>query len=597
MKCYQKDYPRPQFVRHDWENLNGSWDFSFDDRNEGIAKEWYSAFPEGKKINVPFSCESPASGVGDPSRHDVVWYKRSLAIDPKKKPSKRIILHFEGSDYNTRLWVNGSFAGSHDGAYSRFSFDITLLVKDGDNTLTVRAEDSFDISQPRGKQRWKEESFGCWYIQTTGIWKTVWLEYVNPDHLKSVKMTPVLSKGKLEIEAEIEVSQGKFAFSGGLELETSVSFRGAEVTKLLVPVKEKRLRLSADIVSTGIAEWGVHTWSPGNPSLYDISFTLKKDGKAVDEVLSYFGMREIRIDGANILLNGRPLYQRLILDQGYWKNSHLTPPDEKALVTDIDKVMAAGYNGVRKHQKIEDEKFLYWADVKGLLVWSEMAAAYGFNDDAVTVFTREWMEIVRQNYNHPSIITWTPFNESWGLPAIKTDKTQQAFNKSIYYLTKSYDKYRPVICNDGWEHTISDIITIHDYVEKGEEFLERYGDYLEEILENGIYQDLNKSTFANGYKYLGQPVILSEYGGIAFNNGEKGWGYGNKVNTKEEFIARFDAITTAVKKVFPICGFCYTQVTDVQQEINGIMDMDRNFKVEPEILKEINERRVSSLTH
>jgi len=306
-------------------------------------------------------------------------------------------------------------------------------------------------------------------------------------------------------------------------------------------------------------------------------------------------MREVRIDGSHVLLNNAPIYQRLILDQGYWKDSHLTPPDEKALITDIDKIMSAGYNGVRKHQKIEDEKFLYWADVKGLLVWSEMGAAYEYNDDAVAMFTNEWMEVVRQHYNHPSIITWTPFNESWGVPQIKTNKTQQAFTEAIYYLTKSFDRYRPVICNDGWEHTISDIITLHDYVEKGEELFERYGGYLEEILDNEVYHLLIKAAFAEGYEYRGQPVIFSEFGGIAFNNGEKGWGYGNKVNTKEEYIARFDAVTTAIKKIDAICGYCYTQVTDVQQEVNGIMDMDRNFKIEPEILREINERKVSCL--
>ena len=596
MKCYQPDYPRPQFVRNEqsWENLNGSWDFSFDDNNEGIAKRWFNSFPATRKIIVPFSYETPASGIGDPSRHDVVWYRRNIVMDPKKKQGKRVILHFEGSDYNTRLWVNGVFAGSHDGAYARFSFDVTHLIKAGDNTLTVRAEDSFDTSQPRGKQRWKEENFGCWYIQTTGIWKTVWLEYVNPEYIKSVKMTPVLSRGELEIEAQAEVPAG-VPIEEELELEAAVSFRGKAVTKVTASINEKRAVMIAGIVNKAVTEWGIHPWSPESPDLYDISFTLRKKGKVLDEVLSYFGMREIRIDGPNILLNGEPLYQRLILDQGYWKNSHLTAPDEKALITDIDKVISAGYNGVRKHQKIEDEKFLYWADVKGLLVWSEMAATYEYNDNAVTVFTREWMEIVRQNYNHPSIITWTPFNESWGIPAIKTDTTQQAFTEAIYYLTKSYDRYRPVICNDGWEHTISDIITLHDYVEKGEDLHERYGHHLEEILTNRVFHNLSRSAFASGYSYRGQPIIISEFGGIAFNSSEQGWGYGNKVNTKEEYIERFDAITTAIKKIDIIAGFCYTQVTDVQQEINGIMDMDRNFKVEPEILKEINKRKVNSL--
>jgi hypothetical protein len=306
-------------------------------------------------------------------------------------------------------------------------------------------------------------------------------------------------------------------------------------------------------------------------------------------------MREITIDGPNVLLNGRPLYQRLILDQGYWKDSHLTPPDEEALIRDIDKTLALGYNGVRKHQKTEDERFLYWADVKGLLVWGEMAAAYEFNDQAVHSFTREWMEIVRQNYNHPSIITWTPFNESWGVPRIKTDAAQQRFTQAIYYLTKSFDPYRPVICNDGWEHTISDIITLHDYEEKGEDFLGRYLEYTKEILGNTIYHNKSKSAFADGFAYRGQPVILSEFGGIAFNNDHSGWGYGNKVNSPEEFIKRFDAITTAIKKVDLFCGYCYTQVTDVQQEINGLMDSERNFKVDPKVIKEINERKISHL--
>jgi beta-galactosidase/beta-glucuronidase len=247
---------------------------------------------------------------------------------------------------------------------------------------------------------------------------------------------------------------------------------------------------------------------------------------------------------------------------------------------------------VRKHQKTEDERFLYWADVKGLLVWSEMAAAYEYGDAAVSNFTREWMEIVRQNYNHPSIITWTPFNESWGIPALKTDTAQQHFTEAIYYLTKAYDPYRPVITNDGWEHTISDIVTLHDYEERGEDFFDRYSD-LDAILDNLVYHNQSKSAFAQGYGYRGQPVIISEFGGIAFNHGG-GWGYGNKVNTGEEFIKRFDAITTAIKKIDRICGYCYTQLTDVQQEINGIMDMDRNFKVDPDILKEINQRPVST---
>jgi beta-galactosidase/beta-glucuronidase len=592
MKSRQDGYPRPQFVRDadSWSCLNGSWDFAFDDRNEGTEEGWFRSFPTDRKIIVPFTYETPKSGIGDPGRHETVWYHRNIPVEKNKHSGKSVILHFEGSDYRTELWVNGNFAGTHDGAYARFSFDITRFVRDGQNDVTLRVEDSFDTTQPRGKQRWKDKSFDCWYIQTTGIWKTIWLEYVPLEHICSVKMTPLFSEGKLKIEAEV---QAPCRGSAPRLLEAAVSFQGAPVTSLVIPATKRRLEMTADLVNTGISEWGFFRWEPGHPQLYDISFRLFTEGNILDEVLSYFGMREIRIDGSTILLNGAPLYQRLILDQGYWKESHLTPPDEEALITDIDMALAAGYNGVRKHQKTEDERFLYWADVKGLLVWSEMAAAYEYHDAAVSNFTREWMEIVRQNYNHPSIITWTPFNESWGIPAVKTDSAQQHFTEAIYYLTKAYDPCRPVIANDGWEHTISDIITLHDYEEKGEDFFDRYSD-LDALLDNLIYHNRFKSAFARGYGYRGQPVIISEFGGIAFNNDE-GWGYGNKVNAGEEFIKRFDAITTAIKKIDRICGYCYTQLTDVQQEINGLMDMERNFKVDPDVLKEINQRAVSTL--
>ncbi|MDR0730698.1 MAG: glycoside hydrolase family 2 [Treponema sp.] len=591
MKCYQDSYPRPQFVRDrgSWKNLNGVWNFCFDDRNEGRRREWFRDFPGGKTINVPFTYEYPASGIGDPDRHDVVWYQRDLEIDRDPGGDLRVFLHFEGCDYHTRLWVNGGFAGEHSGAYARFSFDITDLARKGTNSITVQAEDSFDISQSRGKQRWKNENFGCWYLQNTGIWKTVWLEYVPKTRIAGVKMTPVLSKGTLELEAELA------GITEGLSFTVRVSFQENEVNRITLPVRGERLRLSVDVNSPSLYEWGIRTWAPRHPDLYDIGFSLEKDGKIIDQVLSYFGMREIRIEGARVMLNNQPLYQRLILDQGYWKESGITPPDEQALITDIDRVMAAGYNGVRKHQKIEDERFLYWADVKGLLVWSEAAAAYEFTDAAVSGFTREWMEIVRQNYNHPSIITWTPFNESWGIAQVKTDPAQQHFTRAIYHLTKSYDPARPVICNDGWEHTVSDIITLHDYEERGEDFLERYGEHLEEILENLICHNKSRSAFAGRFSYRGQPIIISEFGGIAFSNRGDGWGYGNKVASPEEYIKRFDSITTAIKQLDAAAGFCYTQVTDVQQEINGIMDEERNFKVDPEILREINLRKVGNL--
>lgn len=591
MKCYIKDYPRPQFVRTDWENLNGAWDFGFDDENAGEKEKWYQEFKGDKKINVPFTYETKLSGIQDETRHDFIWYHRTINVDGVKLENNRYILHFEGSDFITKVWVNGAYAGSHRGGYARCSFDVTNLVHDGENELTVKVEDSFDTQQPRGKQRWINENFGCWYVQTTGIWKTVWSEYVPKISLASVKMTPDLQNAALKLEYEVAAAEKDL--DDDLMITATVSFQGTMVAKQCVLANQKHVETTINVAYEGTVglEWGVRVWTPTEPDLYDIDFAVTHKGETVDTVGSYFAMREIRIDGSNILLNGHPLYQRLILDQGYWKDSHLTPPSEEALIEDIDKIHALGYNGLRKHQKTEDERFLYWCDVKGMLVWSEMAAAYRYTDYAVEEFTKEWMEIVRQNYNHPCIITWTPMNESWGVSQIETRKVEQHFTEAVYYLTKSLDTMRPVIVNDGWEHTVSDIITLHDYEEVGDTLYKRYTEYKDQILTTEVYHS-GKSALANGYEYKGQPIIISEYGGIAFNNDDSGWGYGNKVNTKEDFIKRFDDITTAVKKIPYCCGFCYTQVSDVQQEINGLMDMERNFKVEPEIIQEINERKV-----
>ena len=592
MKCYVKDYPRPQFVRDNWENLNGAWDFDFDDENKGEREHWYAGFVNDRMIQVPFTYETKMSGIQDERRHDNIWYHRTFFVDGDRLENERYILHFEGSDYKTKVWVNGYFVGSHEGGYSRFSFDVTNLVRDDENFLTVKVEDSFDMQQPRGKQRWKHENFGCWYVQTTGIWKTVWSEYVPKYHIHSVKMTPNLEDYSLGLEVDVKVPE--HLWDGQMLVKTTVSFKGHLINQNYMAVVSDHLKTKIDIFTNSFqeCEWGVMTWTPEEPNLYDIEFELIGSGEVIDHVGSYFGMRDIRSDGPNILLNGKPIYQRLILDQGYWKDSHLTPPSEEALIEDIEKIQALGYNGLRKHQKIEDERFLYWCDVKGMLVWSEMAAAYEFSDKAVAMFTKEWIDIVKQNYNHPSIITWTPFNESWGVSNVKTKRPEQHFTEMIYYLTKSIDPNRPVIVNDGWEHTISDIITLHDYEEEGSILKDRYTHCKEQILNNEVYHAIIKGAFADGYEWKGQPVIISEYGGIAFNNDDSGWGYGNKVNTKEEFIDRFDKITTAVKKLPYVCGYCYTQVSDVQQEINGLMDMDRNFKVNPEIISEINKRRV-----
>ena len=584
MKNYIPDYPRPQLILTDWENLNGAWDFAFDDAAEGEKNGWQEAFQPQHTIEVPFTYETKRSGVGIEEPHSDVWYARTLAVKPH---GGRVLLHFEGSDWHTRVFVNGRFAGEHRGGYARFSFDITDLVRTGENRLAVHVSDSLSRSQPRGKQRWIPENFACWYVQTTGIWKTVWLEYAPESRIASLKLTPQLAEKSVRVEAAVEA-----AACGDLYVLATASFEGVTAGRALAKVTDGRADILLRVANREISEWDVRAWTPEAPNLYDLEVQLLRGTEAVDTVLSYFGMREIRIQGNQVCLNGAVLYQRLILDQGYWRDSHLTPPSEAALLEDIEKVMALGYNGVRKHQKTEDERFLYWCDVKGLLVWSEFPATYVFDDDAVENVTREWTEIVRQNYNHPSIITWTPFNESWGIPDVASDKRQQRFTEAIYSLTKAIDPMRPVVCNDGWRHTVSDIITLHDYEASGETLYDYYTKNHAAVLENALPFSVNGQfyPFAEGYGYRGQPILISEFGGIAFNNGESGWGYGDKVADKAAFIERFDAITSAVKRLDFCCGYCYTQVTDVQQEINGLMDMERNYKIDPEIIREINQR-------
>ncbi|MGG4047042.1 glycoside hydrolase family 2 protein [Paenibacillus favisporus] len=579
---YIKDYPRPQFVRGDWMSLNGVWDFRFDDHNAGEQERWQETFAETHKINVPFTYETRLSGIGIEEFHPYVWYNKKVHI-PKEAGGKRVILHFQAVDHVAKVWINGQMAGSHQGGYAAFSFDITpYLVFGADNQITVKAEDSDSCTQPRGKQRWTKDNFECFYVQTTGIWQAVWLEYVEEQRLETVKITPDVDRSIVRFDYQVEGVET----SGDLRLEAIVTLKGKPMKRVSLVIDRPCLTVEVDLIHEANGPWKKCLWSPQHPNLYDVEFVLTLDGQVVDRVFSYFGMRKISIENGRVLLNNVPIYQRLILDQGYWTDSHLTPPSEEALIEDIDSMLAMGYNGVRKHMKIEDARFLYWCDVKGLLVWSEMAATFEFHDLAVEAFTKEWLEIVRQQYNHPSIITWVPFNESWGIASILRDTRQQKFTEGIYHLTKAIDPYRPVITNDGWEHTVSDILTLHDYVENGDGFMKRYSN-LEAVLTCETTCNQWKFAFAEGYEYRGQPIMITEYGGIAFRS-DKGWGYGRQVATEEEFLTRFEGLTMAIKSVDSIVGYCYTQLTDVQQEINGILKEDRTPKFPLEKIKQIN---------
>lgn len=587
MKTIRREHPRPQFIRENWTLLDGTWAFRFDDENEGIEACWAQGLSQIVDIQVPFTYETEKSGINNQAHHSVVWYEKQLTLDE----AKRYTIIFEGADYYSQVWLNGQLLGTHRGAYERFEFDLTGIVQ-GENRLVIRVEDSLACEQPRGKQRWLKDNFGCWYVQTTGIWKSVWLEeQYSPQRFSSVKMTPNVDRDQIIFEPIVK--GGAVESEQEIVFEAEVTFEGSRVSSYRGILPHTMTPIALETRVKEDACWGTKLWSPETPHLYDVTFRLyTEEGQLLDEVSSYFGMRKIAIKNGQVLLNNHQLYQRLILDQGYWEESGLTPPSVAALEKDIDRIVEMGYNGLRKHQKLEDERFLYLCDEKGVLVWSEMASTYTFNDQAVDNFVDEWLAIVRQNYNHPSIITWVPFNESWGIKGIEQDEKQQHFTESVYYLTKTIDSERPVITNDGWVHTISDIITLHDYEEYEQLFSERYGD--KEAMLNEAYQ-FNKDfyAFADGYSYEGQPIMISEFGGIAFTTEkQEDWGYGNQVENEQAFMTRFDGIHRAIQELPYIVGYCYTQLTDVEQEVNGLLTTDRAPKVDLEEIKKINERRL-----
>ena len=612
-------YPRPQMVREAWISLDGEWRFSFDDRDAGEREKWFSCSEDAdakssRTICVPYSYETEKSGISDGQVHPVVWYWRTVTIpgctdqesSGEAGKKRRYLLHFDGCDYRTKVWINGSYIGSHTGGYARFTFDVGRLQAGDTLNICVRAEDRLSEEQMRGKQRWLAENYGCWYVQTTGIWKSVWMEPVGDSgevcdaYIQYIKTTPDIHRKELELEADItgwrvqaqsgQPQDEKRQGMSHLSAQCTVSYQGAVISRTTVPVQQGRISARLPVYDTAAGEWGIALWSPDSPHLYDLEIVLICGGTSVDRVTSYFGMREIRTEGANVLLNGQPLFQKLILYQGYRTDSGLTNCRDEDILDDIGKIREMGFNGLRIHQKTESERFLYWCDVKGLLVWAEAPSFYRFSDRAAADFAREWEEIVRQHYNHPSIITWTPLNESWGVPDIKTDRRQQDFSRMVYYMTKMFDPVRPVIGNDGWEHTESDIITLHDYEEDGVQMQKKYLNKMAEILSGKFYHNNYRSAFAEGFSYHGQPVIISECGGAAFaEKGEKDWGYGRSVKDGEEFLARFREVTVGIRGIPEVCGYCYTQFTDVQQEKNGLLTEDRRYKVSPELIRAVNE--------
>ncbi|MDO3410001.1 glycoside hydrolase family 2 TIM barrel-domain containing protein [Saccharibacillus sp. CPCC 101409] len=588
------EYPRPQFERAEWLNLNGEWEFAFDDERRGDRERWYDsgAGAFDRRITVPFAFQSRLSGIGDPGFHDLVWYRRGFDA-PSDWTDKRVVLHIGACDYASTVWVNGRWAASHEGGHTPFHADVTdLLNADGGNEIVVRAEDfSRDVTLPRGKQFWKEGSESIFYTRTTGIWQTVWLEPVAEAHIAKVKFTPDIDRNEVRMRVFFSreaVNAGRAAGTKTAAAEEAVTavvrirFDGELIAEERFPVlnaEESRAIGLSDFNDHGLGRW----WTPEKPSLYDAELELVRGGETVDAVSSYFGMRKISIEDGRINLNNRPYYMRLVLDQGYFPDGVLTAPTDEDLVRDIKLTKEMGFDGVRKHQKMEDPRFLYWCDKMGLLVWGEAANAYAYSEEYVRSFTREWQEAVDRDYNHPCIVVWVPMNESWGIPNVQIDKRQQDHGLTLYHLTRSLDDSRPVIYNDGWEMMRTDIVAVHDYEWREDVLNERYA--TPEKATSGVPG--NRRIFVGGSGYEGQPILVTEFGGIAYKKTEQeGWGYSGAEND-EDFLERLGAVIRPMTVSGVVQGFCYTQLTDVEQEINGLVTYDRTPKVPLEEIRKV----------
>ncbi|MFJ3385737.1 MULTISPECIES: glycoside hydrolase family 2 protein [unclassified Curtobacterium] len=579
-------YPRPQMLREHWADLDGTWSF----RNEGDDPTWRSGFPDARDIVVPFPPESVASGIDEPGFHPVVWYSRTISradLDAAGlgTAAPRLVLHFGAVDHRASVWIDGAFVGSHEGGHTPFRFDVTdVLTADPDavHTLVVRAEDDpHDLTQPRGKQDWHEDPHAIWYRRTTGIWQTVWLEAVptasieylrwtNVDHATmrlTVRIAGVRAGGeRLRVEARWDERDEHLA-----TIETTLGDTAAEFD-VVVPIARQ---------ANGQAEDELH-WTPEAPHLVDATVALLgPSGAPVDTVASYFGIRTVGVGGGAFQLNDRRYDVRSVLNQGYWPESHIAAPSRAALRREVELIKELGFNAARNHQKIEDPRFLYWADRLGLLVWGEAPGAYAFSPRAVQRLMREWMDAVERDASHPSIVTWVPANESWGVQHISTDPAQQAYARALADVTRALDPTRPVISNDGWEHTNSDIVTIHDYEGVGERLARTYADDAARTALLAGLGPADRWVLVGGAEDLGQPVMLTEFGGVDYQPGgarEDGWGYTSAADG-DDYVARVTALYDAIRASSFLAGSCYTQLTDTMQETNGLLNADRSPKV------------------
>lgn len=565
MTIPRSEHPDPQFQRKDWLNLNGEWDFEFDFGNSGLRAGVLEKDEWSRKINVPFCPESKLSGIEYTDFIAAVWYRKSVTVTEAQLEG-RVLIHFGAVDYETYLYVNGEEAGYHKGGYTSFTFDITEFLTAGENVIAVNARDDVrDPLVPRGKQSELYNSHGCDYTRTTGIWQTVWLEFVPKAYVKSFKLFPDTVNATLGISAVVE-GEGAFKAEAFYDGRLVGSFE----------------KTAAGFVSGDIKLSETHLWEVGCGRLYDLKITF-----GGDEISSYFGLRDIRIDGYKVLINGKSVFQRLVLDQGFYADGIYTAPSDEALEKDIRLSLAVGFNGARLHQKVFEPRFLYHCDRLGYIVWGEFGN-WGLDysrDGALEAMLPQWCESVARDFNHPAIVGWCPFNETWDRDGRKQN---DELLRIVYRVTKQLDETRPCIDTSGNFHVETDIFDVHDYEQKVEIFKGNY----DRLMTEGVLFE----RFPDRQEYDGKkPAFVSEYGGIQWSLGSRGdaWGYGNAPKSEQEFIDRYKGLTDALLDNERMFGFCYTQFYDIEQEQNGLYYYDRSPKFDPELFRRINSRKAA----
>jgi len=571
---FEAEHPNPQLQRRRWKSLNGPWRFVYDDEcrftHPADVRHWEHT------IEVPFPPESKASGIDDRGFHACCWYERDFDLAPDRD---RTILRFGAVDYAAKVWVNGHLAVMHEGGHTPFSADITLLLDPGGRQrVTVMVfDDPHDLTKPRGKQDWQLEPHAIWYPRTTGIWQTVWIERVGRTYVDRIRWTPHVESYAIRFETRVAGDRVE-------DLAIEVTLRHRE--RLLARDRYQVMDHEADRIIV-LADPGIDDfrnellWSPERPTLLEASIRLLAGGEVIDEFSSYTALRSVSILRDRFMLNGRPYLLRMVLDQGYWPDTLMAAPSDAAIRKDVELAKAMGFNGVRKHQKIEDPRYLYWADRLGLMVWEEMPSAYRFTRTAIKRTIREWCEAIERDYSHPCVVAWIPFNESWGVPELTAMQSQRHAVEALYHLTKTLDATRPVIGNDGWESSATDIIGIHDYDANIDHLRQRYGDIKTDQLFDRRRPGGRVLTL-DGYPHRGQPIMLTEFGGIALiPDGRKAagtWGY-STARDGSELTEMFARLLEAVVHTPLFSGFCYTQFADTFQESNGLLRADRTPKI------------------